>query len=991
MERVPIPIKESIEEPSAKVNLLLQAFISQLKLEGLALMADMVYVTQSAARLLRAVHAIVLHRGWAQLADKVLSLCKMVDRRMWQSMSPLRQFGRKIPEEVVRKLEKKNFQWERLYDLNSNAIGELIRMPNMGRSIHRYLRQIPKLELSAHVQPITRQMLKVELTIIPDFQWEEKVHANSQGFWILVEDVDQEMILHHEFFLLKSKYAQDEHVVKLFVPILDPLPPQYFIRIVSDTWIASETLMPVSFLHLILPEKFPPPTELLDLQPLPINALRNPSFEKVYRSFRQFNPIQTQVFHELHNTEDNVFIGAPTGSGKTVCAEFAIMRMLSNNSGGRCVYVTPKAQAADMIHAQWSEKFGKELGYQVVNLTGETATDLKLIAKGNVIISTPDKWDILSRRWKQRANVRSIDLFIADELQLIGGVEGPVFEIVCSRMRYISSQRDRPIRIIALSSSLANAKDVAQWLGCSSSAVFNFHPSVRPLPLELHIRGFNETHNASRLLAMSRPIYQAIIQHSPHKPVIVFVPTRRQTRVTAGDILTYAVADNQAHRFLHCESGDLAPILQLCSDSVLREALANGVAYLHEGLKPQDRAIVEQLFSKEAIQVIVASKDLCWSMSPAAHLVVIADTQSFNGRVHAYEEYAVTDVLEMIGKANRPGVDEDAKCVLLCQSSRKDFLKKFLTDPLPVESHLDHCLHDHFNAEIVTKTIENKQDAVDYLTWSFLYRRMAQNPNYYNLQGSTHRHLSDHLSELVESTLQDLEKSKCIRVDNDMDVSALNLGMISAYYCITYSTIELFSLSLTAKTKIRGLIEIISSATEFESIPLRHHEDVVLKQLLAQVPNKISSPKWNDPHVKTNLLLQAHLSRMALQPELQSDLEQILSKMIRLTQACVDVISSNGWLTPALAAMELCQMLTQSAWNRDSYLKQIPHFTSEIISRCTAEQVETVFDVMELDDEKRTELLQLDAAHMADVARFCNRYPNVELAFEVHDKDNITE
>ena len=79
--------------------------------------------------------------------------------------------------------------------------------------------------------------------------------------------------------------------------------------------------------------------------------------------------------------------------------------------------------------------------------------------------------------------------------------------------------------------------------------------------------------------------------------------------------------------------------------------------------------------------------------------------------------------------------------MVLCQGSKKEFYKKFLYEPLPVESHLDHFINDHMNAEIVTKTIENKQDAVDYLTWTFVYRRLTQNPNYYNLHGVSHRHL----------------------------------------------------------------------------------------------------------------------------------------------------------------------------------------------------------------------------------------------------------
>ena len=116
----------------------------------------------------------------------------------------------------------------------------------------------------------------------------------------------------------------------------------------------------------------------------------------------------------------------------------------------------------------------------------------------------------------------------------------------------------------------------------------------------------------------------------------------------------------------------------------------------------------------------------------------------------------------------------------------------------------------------MTKTIENKQDAVDYLTWTFLYRRMTQNPNYYNMQGVTYRHLSDHLSEMVENTLAELEHSKCISIEEDMDTAPLNLGMIAAYYYINYTTIELFSTSLNNKTKIRGLIEIIYAAAEYD-------------------------------------------------------------------------------------------------------------------------------------------------------------------------------
>uniref|UniRef100_A0A915JEM5 Helicase ATP-binding domain-containing protein n=1 Tax=Romanomermis culicivorax TaxID=13658 RepID=A0A915JEM5_ROMCU len=681
----------------------------------------------------------------------------------------------------------------------------------------------------------------------------------------------------------------------------------------------------------------------------------------------------------------------------------AILRLFNTKLEGRCVYITPLEALAELTYNELNITFGQKLGKKVVLLTGETSTDLKLLAKGQIIVTSPDKWDVLSRRWKQRKNVQNINLVIVDELQMIGGENGPVYEVVCSRMRYMSSQLDRTIRIVGLSSPLSNAKDIAQWLGCSSHATFNFHPNVRPVPLELHIQSFNISHTASRLDAMAKPAYNAIVKHAGvlrPKPAVVFVPTRKQTLLTAIDLLSFASADNHPNRFLHVKSvEDLLPFSNKLQDKELNETLKAGVGFLHEGTSSSDRRIVEQLFEIGAIQVVVVSRSLCFGLKLRAYLVVVMDTQFYNGKVHAYEDYSIYEVLHMVGRANRysgfskrDDYDDDSKCVLLCQGTKKEFFKKFLYEPLPVESHLDHCLHDHFNAEVVTRTIENKQDAIDYLTWTFLYRRMTQNPNYYNLQGVSHRHLSDHMSDLVETTLNDLEKSKsefCIAIIDDMETQPLNLGMIAAYYNIHYSTIELFSMSLNAKTKVRGLIEIISSAAEFESMPIRHKEDNVLRQLASKLPNKPQNAKFTDPHVKVYLLLQAHLSRLQLPAELQSDTEIILLKSIPLVQACVDVLSSNGWLSPALAAMELSQMTVQAMWNKDSYLKQLPHFTSEIVKRCSEKKIETIFDLMEMDDEDRNNLLQLSESEMTDVARFCNRYPNIELAYEVENMDNI--
>jgi pre-mRNA-splicing helicase BRR2 len=110
------------------------------------------------------------------------------------------------------------------------------------------------------------------------------------------------------------------------------------------------------------------------------------------------------------------------------------------------------------------------------------------------------------------------------------------------------------------------------------------------------------------MIAMAKPAYLAIAEFSPSKPVIAFVPSRKQCASTASDLLTYCIADDQESRFLHLEGSELEPHLEHVSDPTLADLLRHGIGYFHEALNAQDSLIVTKLFQSGAIQVVVASR-----------------------------------------------------------------------------------------------------------------------------------------------------------------------------------------------------------------------------------------------------------------------------------------------------------------------------------------------------------------------------------------------
>lgn len=249
--------------------------------------------------------------------------------------------------------------------------------------------------------------------------------------------------------------------------------------------------------------------------------------------------------------------------------------------------------------------------------------DVLALKEADIICTTPEKWDGISRSWHNRGYVKQVGLIIIDEIHLLGEDRGPILEVIVSRMRYIASQTDTPVRVVGLSTALANARDLADWLGIDGPGLFNFHPSVRPVPLKIHVQGYEGKSYCPRMAKMNRPSYAAILSYSPSKPALIFVSSRRQTRLTALDIISYVAADGNPRRFVTGDETVLAKAAAKCRDSNLKHTLSFGIGLHHAGLPRDDRAIVEQLFGDGVIQVLISTSTLAWGVNLPAHLVIV--------------------------------------------------------------------------------------------------------------------------------------------------------------------------------------------------------------------------------------------------------------------------------------------------------------------------------------------------------------------------------
>lgn len=310
-----------------------------------------------------------------------------------------------------------------------------------------------------------------------------------------------------------------------------------------------------------------PPT----VQGIPLVSVNDlPDRLRALFPFALFNAVQSKCFAAAFKTDDNIVLSAPTGSGKTAIMELAICRLMYSIRGKefKIVYQAPTKALCSERCNDWQAKFGS-LDLQCAELTGDTdVSQMRNVQAASIIITTPEKWDSITRRWKDHEKLmRLVKLFLIDEVHILKESRGATLETVVSRMKSTGSN----VRFVALSATVPNSDDVAVWLGKDS-----LHPNLpayrevfgeqfRPVRLQKVVYGYSVRANdfvldrvlesKSVLLPMDRGstdsfsrLPEIIAKHSHKKPIIVFCPFRNSCISTAKSLVQLWTSTTQSNR-----------------------------------------------------------------------------------------------------------------------------------------------------------------------------------------------------------------------------------------------------------------------------------------------------------------------------------------------------------------------------------------------------------------------------------------------------------
>ena len=314
---------------------------------------------------------------------------------------------------------------------------------------------------------------------------------------------------------------------------------------------------------------------------------------------------------------------------------------------------------------------------------------------------------------------------IIDEIHLLHDERGPVLESVIARTIRRMEQTSEYVRFVGLSATLPNYQDVATFLRVDESKdLFYFDATYRPCGLQQQFIGVTEKKAIKRYQVMNEVCYEKVLDQAGKNQTLGFVHSRKETAKTAKFIRDLAIEKETITQFVRPDSATREILIEEVGnvkDSNLKDLLPFGFARPHPGMTREDRIIVEDLFADGSVQVLVATATLAWGVNLPAHTVIIKGTQIYNPEKGRWVELSSQDVLQMLGRAGRPQYDTYGEGIIITNHSELQYYLSLLNQQLPIESQFVSKLADNLNAEIVLGTIRNRDEAVQWLGYTYLY------------------------------------------------------------------------------------------------------------------------------------------------------------------------------------------------------------------------------------------------------------------------------
>ncbi|CAK9057204.1 unnamed protein product [Durusdinium trenchii] len=665
-----------------------------------------------------------------------------------------------------------------------------------------------------------------------------------------------------------------------------------------------------------------------------------------FKGTEQLNTIQSIVFNAAFGRSQNLLICAPTGAGKTNIAVLTILRLIGQHmdaAGGlgrdfKVVYMAPMKALVGEVAEKFQQRLGP-LGVNVAELTGDMNLTKKELEQVHVIVTVPEKWDVMTRNTacgggqSDDSLQKLVQLIIIDEVHLLNDERGAVIETVVARSLRFQETSGQPVRIVALSATLPNYQDVAAFLRVEGENLFYFDSSYRPIPLETSFLGITETNRVKQMAKLNEICYEAVIEQvrKGHQ-VMVFVHSRGDTYKTA-DTLAQMANDHQQLGFFdmrtHMQFGYFQQQVQKSRNKQVQMIFDKGFGIHHAGMLRSDRTLTEKMFLAGVVPVLCCTATLAWGVNLPARSVIIKGTSIFDSQAGGYKDLGILDVQQIFGRAGRPGFDTQGHATLITEHANLNNYLRLLLHQMPIESKFLENMANALNAEIAMGNVSSEKDAADWLRYSYLFVRFFRTPQKFGITQQDFERdpsLEKKRREFVHEAATKLCNARLIRIDNNRNYNPTDLGRVAARFYVDWETAESFSKGLVQEMTDDRILALFGKAHEFSQLKSREDEQAELGTLMEDpqvCPVRVLGGTDNI-YGKVAILLQVYLSRRYIDGfSLVSDCNYVLQNASRLFRALFEItmtrVTNMSEMSDRL--LEWCKMIDQRLWQSQHVLR----------------------------------------------------------------------